>query len=171
MSEENDHVKWLKNPSSLSTHSKLYEGKTVKDIRYYGNGEEIITFTDGTCLCYSVQEPESGDDLYTKTEEEFNFTTWRYREEGETERKIREKGEFTYDEAHAKIGMVVEKKGHGTTDVPIHSKGTVADIKLIGRWQDSGWGVTIKFEKLTLDFDKRMYADLLIEHGKPEATE
>jgi hypothetical protein len=75
------HIKHLNDPSSIDRKSKIYAGKTIQDIRYYGNGEEIITFTDGTNLCYSVGHPESGDDLYSKTIEEFNFDTWKYYEQ------------------------------------------------------------------------------------------
>jgi hypothetical protein len=75
------HLEWLNDTKpSFSRKTELYAGKTVLHIRRYGNGEEMITFTDGSRLLYSVEEPHSGDDLYSKTEEEFNFDTWEYRE-------------------------------------------------------------------------------------------
>jgi hypothetical protein len=77
-----DRLEWLNDPKPfISDHFKQYFGKTIQDIRGYGNGEEIITFTDGTRLLFSVENPDSGDDLYSKTETEFNFNTWKYREQ------------------------------------------------------------------------------------------
>jgi len=78
-----DHLEWLNDPTPfISDHYKQYTGKTILHIRGYGNGEQMITFTDGTRLLFS-----SGDDLYSKTEEEFNFSTWKYREQEEWEKK------------------------------------------------------------------------------------
>lgn len=75
---------WLAHEISLDyKKTELYAGKIVKDIRLIGNGQEVITFTDGARLLYSVENPGSGADLYSKTEEEFNFDTWKYREEEE----------------------------------------------------------------------------------------
>lgn len=75
---------WLALDVSLDDEkTRLYAGKIVKDIRYIGNGTDVITFTDGTKLLYATQNAESGDDLHSNTYEEFNFDTWKYREEEE----------------------------------------------------------------------------------------
>ena len=79
--DKKDHIQWANDQNSnLAAKSKRYAGKTVRDIRYYGNGEEMITFTDGTRLLYHVENYQDGDDLYSKTEADFNFDTWEYRE-------------------------------------------------------------------------------------------
>lgn len=76
------HRKWLRDPKpQLESFSHLYEGKTVKNIMYYGNGESLINFTDGTRLLFSVEDPISGGDLYHKTEVEFDFERWQYRDD------------------------------------------------------------------------------------------
>jgi hypothetical protein len=83
-----DHLDWLNDPNPFfSDHFKPYFGKTILHIRGYGNGQKMITFTDGSRLLFEVQNPDSGDDLYSKTEEEFNFDTWKYREQEAEEAK------------------------------------------------------------------------------------
>jgi len=77
---QKDHIAWLNDPKPYFDY-KEYNRKTVLHIRRYGNGEALITFTDGTRLHFSVENPESGDDLYSKTETEFNFDKWMYKED------------------------------------------------------------------------------------------
>lgn len=49
---------WLAHEISLDyKKTELYAGKIVKDIRLIGNGQEVITFTDGARLLYSVENP------------------------------------------------------------------------------------------------------------------
>jgi hypothetical protein len=83
-----DHVEWMKDPKKFSSSRyNPYIGKTVEKICGYGNGEIFIFFTDGKIIQFSVDPGDHQSDLYNKTEEVFNFSTWKYREQEEYEKK------------------------------------------------------------------------------------
>lgn len=82
--DQKDHIKWMKKPCEYSSYPyQQYDGKIVKKICRYGNGEVFIFFVGGKILQFSLNPEDHEGDLYSKTDDEFNFKEWRYREDNE----------------------------------------------------------------------------------------
>jgi len=101
MTEENDDeqgwreniLKHLKRHESRLPISCQYEGLTIKDIRFIGNGSLVVSTREGPRLLFTVDEGAmlhgpSGGTIQVLTDEEFNFGAWRFRSSEESYRSF-----------------------------------------------------------------------------------
>lgn len=90
-SEKEDEQEWresilkhLKRHESKLPFSCQYEGLTIRDIRFVGNGSLVLSTMEGKPLMFTVDKDAmlhgpSGGTIEVLTDEEFDFNGWKFR--------------------------------------------------------------------------------------------
>jgi hypothetical protein len=91
--EETDYrkqiLKHLRKRESKLPCSCQYEGLTIKDIRWVGDGTIVVSTEEGQPIMFTTDqnamlEGPSGDTIEVITSDEFDFVNWDYREPEDT---------------------------------------------------------------------------------------